>query len=213
MRLFVFGDSITQGFWDDQGGWVQRLANQYHKQSLQAMLADKDKYVEVFNLGISGDTAQGVLKRMKYEVKSRRLYPEKEIIVIAIGLNDTMIYKGVDATPSNFFHDELEQLLDAAYELTDTVVFVGLTAVDDNLCSPWKYSSSGKCYNNHRIQEFDDVIRNFCKGKDVPFIEIFKTFKQHMSQDNLLADGLHPNEKGHELIAKLVKPKLDKLLS
>ena len=27
MHIIVFGDSITQGYWDPHGGWVQRLRN------------------------------------------------------------------------------------------------------------------------------------------------------------------------------------------
>lgn len=29
MRVLVFGDSITQGFWDTEGGWVERLRKYY----------------------------------------------------------------------------------------------------------------------------------------------------------------------------------------
>ena len=213
MRIFVFGDSIAHGFWDEQGGWVQRLARRYHTRSLENMLADKEEYIEVFNLGISGDTARGVLKRMKYEVASRRLYHEEEVIVIAIGLNDTMVYKGVDATPAEIFHDELEALLEAARELTDRVMFVGLTAVDDEACNPWKYSSSGKCYVNQRIKQFDQVIAAFAEQHDLPFVDVFSEYnRQLQAGKKLLSDGLHPNEAGHELIAKLVGPALDEII-
>jgi lysophospholipase L1-like esterase len=213
MRIFIFGDSIAQGFWDTQGGWVQRLTNQYHQESLGRMLADEDDYVVVFNLGISGDTARGVLKRMKYEVRSRRLSPDEDMIVIAIGLNDTMIYKGVDTTPAGLFRDELEELLESAQELTDKILFVGLTAVEDEACSPWKYSSSGKCFANNRIREFDTVIADFCEAHGVPFVKIHQPFQKQMGRKQLLADGLHPNDAGHELITELVKPALDELLN
>lgn len=192
---------------------MQRLINQYHSQSLRDMLAGKDGHVEMFNLGISGDTARDVLKRMKYEAKSRRLYPEEEIIVIAIGMNDTMIYKGVDAVPPDLFRDELAQLTESARELTGKVLFVGLTAVDDAACNPWKYSSSGKCYNNERIWQFEQAIRSFCKAEDLMDVKVFEKFKAQHEKAGLLADGLHPNDAGHELIAELVKPALDTLIA
>lgn len=211
MRILVFGDSIGQGFWDSQGGWVQRLINEYHEQSLKNMLAGKDGYIEMYNLGIAGDTARGVLKRMKYEVKSRRLHAEAEVIVIAIGMNDTMIYKGVDATPPDLFHDELVQLLESARELTAKLLFVGLTAVDDAACSPWKYSSTEECFNNDRIWQFESITREFCKEEHISHVKIFEKFKKAHEKTGLLADGLHPNDAGHAFIANLVKPAIDKL--
>lgn len=29
MRVLVFGDSITQGYWDTEGGWVKRIRSHY----------------------------------------------------------------------------------------------------------------------------------------------------------------------------------------
>jgi lysophospholipase L1-like esterase len=212
MRILVFGDSIAQGFWDSQGGWVQRLINEYNEQSLKNMLADTNGYIEMYNLGIAGDTARGVLKRMKYEVKSRRLHVEDEVIVIAIGMNDTMIYKGVNAVPPDLFRDELAQLLESARELTDKVLFIGLTAVDDAACNPWKYSSAEECFNNDRIWQFERITREFCKDENIPHVKIFEKFKKAHEETGLLADGLHPNDAGHALIAKFVKPAIDELV-
>lgn len=31
MKILVFGDSITQGYWATNGGWVDMLKTHYHK--------------------------------------------------------------------------------------------------------------------------------------------------------------------------------------
>ena len=78
-RILVFGDSIARGAVDlEKGGWVERLRIYFVNNS-------KDK--SVYNLGISGDTTENLLKRFMNECKVR----EPEIIIFAIGVNDSAI--------------------------------------------------------------------------------------------------------------------------
>lgn len=35
MRVLIFGDSITQGMWDAQGGWANRLVADYFRQQME----------------------------------------------------------------------------------------------------------------------------------------------------------------------------------
>lgn len=208
MRVLIFGDSIAHGFWDEAGGWPQRIRAQYDAAAVRTL--DKS-FPDLYNLSISGETARGVIKRLPYEVKSRQNHQEL-IVVIAIGMNDTMIYKGVEATPAELFRGELLQILEIARSFTDRIVCIGITPVDDELCDPWQYSSTGKCFNNDRIQAFNKVIRSFCKEENVSYVEVFSRFKAKMGNVDLLADGLHPNAEGHALLAKLIKTELDKIV-
>jgi lysophospholipase L1-like esterase len=69
MRIFVFGDSIAHGFYDTGGGWVGRISSTLHQKSLESIVhVDGSSYFEVFNLGISGDSTEGVLSRIKTEI-------------------------------------------------------------------------------------------------------------------------------------------------
>ena len=69
-------------------------------------------------------------------------------------------------------------------------------------------------YLNSRILEFERTLREFCEQNKVAFAPIFEEFKKQLDRGkNLLADGLHPNNDGHELIFQLVRPELDKLLA
>src|SRR6266446_3620690 len=76
MRALVFGASITQGFWDTEGGWVNRLRRHYDSQVIKG-LHPEENYPTVFNLGISGDSTKGVLKRFNNEAKAR-VWPGEE---------------------------------------------------------------------------------------------------------------------------------------
>ena len=63
MNVLIFGDSITWGAYDpEQGGWATRLRNYFE---------EKDNDIDVYNLGISGDTTADLLERIEIEAKSR----------------------------------------------------------------------------------------------------------------------------------------------
>jgi lysophospholipase L1-like esterase len=49
VRVLVFGDSIAQGFWDSEGGWVERLRKHYNSLALEDLKSNQQP--EIFNLG------------------------------------------------------------------------------------------------------------------------------------------------------------------
>ena len=63
--VLVYGDSTVQGFWDTEGGWVQRLRSYLDKKFLN----NPDCYYPLFNLGVSGDTSKDLLERFQGETK------------------------------------------------------------------------------------------------------------------------------------------------
>lgn len=198
MRILFFGDSITQGFYDREGGWVQRLARGYHG-------------VEVFNLGVSGDTAESLLARLENEAKARRWRDDDPlVVVICVGINDARLQDNRAIVDVYEFQKTIENLLDKALKVADTVMCVGLSAVDESRTNPWPQSSTGAQWSNIRINSFEDTVKQSAHRRDVPFIPIHDRFLGQLeSGAELLADGLHPNEAGHQLITELVKPALD----
>lgn len=210
MRVLIFGDNSVHGFWDlEYGGWVQRLRKEYDRQTIKHQASES---LEFFNLGISGDTVSGVVKRLPYEIEARRWADEPFVLVFAVGINDT-IFRGkeVASTPEQY-RDELDMLVGGAQRYAKRILFVGLTPVDDKLCNPWVYSSSKKSFSNERILLFEEVLRKFCIDKGLACVQLFETFQSEQQSRELLADGLHPNDAGHQLIADLVRPALDKAI-
>jgi lysophospholipase L1-like esterase len=103
------------------------------------------------------------------------------------------------------FQTLYEKLIDEALKLSPHVYCVGLTAVDEELTSPWTGSSTGKQWRNNRINLFEDTIKQAANRLSVPFIPVHDTFTSKIEAgDVLLADGLHPNEAGHEFISGIV---------
>src|SRR5690606_16109943 len=128
----------------------------YQKKTVQDM--DKS-WDSVINLGISGDTTEGVLERLRPETEARRLSDEEECIVIAVGINDSILVNNRVKSEIYDFQKLYDELIDEALKLTPKVICVGLTSVDESLADPWKYSTTGKQWKNNRINLFEDTIK------------------------------------------------------
>lgn len=212
MRLLVFGDSIGQGFFDQSGGWVQRLANDYHKRYLASLLSNGDFDLEVFNLGISGDTTERVSKRLEPESEARRWQDDPMIIALAVGFNDARQLNNRVVMDVYDFQRLYDRLLDQATSIADYVLCVGLSAVDESQTDPWPHSSTHYQWSNNRINLFEDTIKQSAFRRKLPFVPIHDKFLAELEAGReLLADGLHPNDAGHHLMAELIKPWIDKL--
>ncbi len=72
--ILVFGDSISYGAWDIEGGWVSRLRKFLDKKNL----SEENFDCKVYNLGISGDNSSGVLNRFEFETRQRIRKIERE---------------------------------------------------------------------------------------------------------------------------------------
>src|SRR5438270_8640503 len=88
MRVLVFGDSIAQGFWDTEGGWVATLSKHYTELALKDLRNNKQP--GIYNLRISGDTTRSLLARIESETKVRKWPGEPLLVLIAIGTNDDL---------------------------------------------------------------------------------------------------------------------------
>lgn len=198
-NILVFGDSITQGFWDIEGGWVSRLRRFLDQKTLESK---SETYFSIFNLGISGDTSEGLAKRFEAELKPRLDQEAEAIIIFAIGINDSYYIN-----PENRHNVSLEQfqqnlwtLLSQARKYSKKIAFLGLTPIDQAKTDPVPWSWT-KSYKNDYIKTYNDALKEFCHKNNTDFISLLNQLNS--LQD--LEDGLHPNSTGHEKIYKIVK--------
>lgn len=198
MRILFFGDSIAQGFFDEKGGWVQRLINKYHMLSYEERDKENARYIECFNLGISGDTVEGVLNRFEQEFSARQIYPEENIVVIAIGTNDAIMRDNRAVMDVYEFQEILEKLIDTVKQQVDKILLVGLPSVDESMTNPWPYSSTKKQWSNNILNTFEDTIKQSAERKNIAFVPIHDSFLAQMEAGQaLLGDGLHPDRRAH----------------
>lgn len=187
----VFGSSIAWGACDnEQGGWVNRLRNYLAKED--------EKYCEVYNLGISGDTSSGLLKRFQVENEVRK----PNVILIAIGLNDSRYINSPNnpETPLPKFASNLAELIAQAKKFTQEIIFVGLTKIDETKLMPTPWDAT-LYYTEKNAVLYDAKIKEIAGKNNLPFIPMHDL----LGDEYLSEDGLHPNSKGHEKMFQRVK--------
>ncbi len=200
-KLFFIGDSITVGAWDDKGGWANRLIAKV----MQEKMKGKNFYCIPYNLGVSGDTAEDVLKRLRKEI-SVRLDPEEDDekiqFVFAIGINDSVYL--LDEEKNRFtedaFRGNLIQLCDTSKDIAQKISFIGMTPVDESLLNPIPWAPDKSCMNKY-IRRYEDILKQVCLEHHVPFLPVFDEWISRPDYKELLFDGVHPNTKGHALLA------------
>lgn len=208
MRVLVFGDSIAQGFYDEGGGWVNRLRWQYDKTAVDNNDLDQPT---VFNLGVSGDRSEHVAARIESEIVARSRSDDR-VVVVAVGTNDSIYVGDKHESEPETYRQNLATILDIAKGHSSKVLFVGLLPVVDKLVQPCPWSAEGKSYSTERIKLFDQVLNDFCVENGVSLVSVWDDFESNPDKESLFFDGLHPNGTGHQLIADIVKPKLEELL-
>ena len=194
INICVFGASITWGSYDtEKGGWADRL-------KLFFFVQENDKFAQVYNLGISGDTTNDLLKRIDVECEARR----PGTIIFSIGNNDSSFVKSLDGnrTPIEEFRENLEKLCEKARKFTEEIMFIGLTGVDESKTQPI-YWNTDISYSNENIGKYDVEIEKFCQEKKLKYINL-----RGILEPGDWEDGLHPNAKGHEKIFEILKPEV-----
>lgn len=209
MRVLVFGASSTQGYWDSEGGWADRLKRYYDKVQMADFEKDQPK---IMNLGISGDTANDIISRMDAETRARQ--NDKGLaFIIQIGSNDAAEVEGQPRSTPDSYSIDLETIIQKAKGYSNSVLVVGFPAVYERYTNPVAWGPF--YFKNERILLFENTAKAISQKMGVPFVPVLEKFKNMIEMGTELNahDGLHPNDSGHRLIFELVQPELDKLLA
>ncbi len=200
-QILVFGDSITCGYWDPEGGWVQRLRKEIDTKSLASNV---NQYIEVYNLGVDGDNSTWLLDRFENEIKQRVSEKEGVLILVEIGSNDCewISKKKETVTSKEQFEDNIKKLAEIGQKYGEKVVFVGFTPIDQSKVDPipWNHDRS---YRNDLNTEFNDIVKRVCEQNKLPFINLLEKLGENFQAK--LVDGVHPNSAGHEQIYQIVR--------
>jgi acyl-CoA thioesterase I len=141
----------------------------------------------VINSGISGSTSASGPSRMKWLLKSK-----PDLVLLALGANDGL--RGLKVS-------ELEK------NLSETILIAQKEKVSVVLAGMQMPPNYGEKYTTEFAAAFPKIAKKY-KIKLIPFL------LEGVAADSKLnlADGVHPNEKGHQVLADSVYKALKDIL-
>ena len=198
-RILVFGDSIAYGAWDSEGGWVERLKRYAHTQTVKTQ---GDAKLQVINLGIGGDTSAAILARIESEITARYSPNWPFMFVLSVGTNDGREKDGTPEITADEYRQNLHRIFEILQTFTNDVIVLGLPPL-----GVAELTFKNTIYRDATIQQYDEILKEAATNHSAPYID---TRAHFAGKENLFAfDDLHPNDKGHELIASLIQRYLE----
>lgn len=204
-NCLFFGDSITYGEYDGVlGGWVDNLKRYLHSKYYN----ENAKEINAYNLGVGGETTDGLLKRLEIEIQARKS-PDENLIFFLYGANDLAIIEGREILTLDKFEANIHKAIDLAKKHTEHVFVISILPISKNIDGITV--SSGKLRTNERIILFNQKLEEISSQKSIKYISVHSIFSKNT--ENLFSkDGVHPNEKGYELISDSIRPIIEKYL-
>jgi lysophospholipase L1-like esterase len=199
-QFIILGASYAYGVGGQSGGWGNLLKNHLHNK-MYSEGGEGEKF-EVFNFAKPGATTQFVLDTSP-DLLTHYCRNKSATIILNIGANDA---KAVNS-PTNFlttlpkFSNQLELLLDALIEFSEDIIFAGDCPIDEAKTNPKvnPFDGSNSYFTNSRREELKEITLELCRDKEAHYLQI-EVDKNEWIQTCLFRDGLHPNQKGHQLI-------------
>jgi lysophospholipase L1-like esterase len=209
--IYCFGDSITYGAWDiKNSGWVSRLRG--YLDELQEK--DQSLYFLSYNLGIPGETTDGLVKRFQteYLARAKEDGEEESVFFFAFGANDSVFFKSTNEfrVSKDRFVSNLQKVIDSAKSNSKKIALVNIAPADEAVCA--KNYGDRKLRLNKNVEAYNKLIENLAQINDCKLVDIYSAYISKSYKNLLSEDGLHPNEKGHQLIFEKVREVIDHLI-
>lgn len=189
VKVACVGDSITAGV-----GAKNRKAQNYPAQ-LQALLGDK---YTVKNFGVSGIQTQNYFQSREGALKKRVVDFQPDIIVIKLGTNDTKSRKLEDPADKAEFKSKVM----GAY-LAMVEAFENLESKPElYVCTPVPvFKTMGAIREQVLVEDVLPIVQEVSRKTGAPIIDLYAALT---GKGDMVPDGVHPNEKGYEVIANAV---------
>lgn len=81
------------------------------------------------------------------------------------------------------------------------VAVIGLTSINVHTFQEGS-KFKGHFFANH-VEEYNQYIAEICEAETIPYLNFYKDLEKDLP--SLLVDGIHPNDKGHEILFEYIK--------
>ncbi len=180
------------------GGYVEILKRYCHTEFYN----NNANEVNCFNLGIGGETTEGLMNRFEVETKAR-LSPDENLVFFFYGANDLELVSFAN------FESNLFEVISQAKEFTPNIYVISILPISkkvDGIKIPDR-----KFRTTQKIELYNQKLKELALQNQIEFIDIFSRFNS-TKEEFLSKYGIHPNEKGYQFIANQIKPIVEKYL-
>lgn len=200
----LIGDSITQGVGssdydasgevvisDNPTAWSRNVGTKSWAAMFQARVANES--VSVINNGVRGCSTHQILYYWDQLIDG-----DEDIVIVMLGTNNrtTADNENFSYTKQSFY-DELQKIKNTLESNGSEVIFMS--------APPASASNESQSGIHFHMNDVDDVIAKFAADNNMEYISLYKKTLDYMQfsgaeLSDLLADGLHPNDKLHALM-------------
>lgn len=183
LQIVCLGDSLTAGYGIDKEKAYPELLE-------NKLNKGKEKSrVKVLNGGVSGSTTASGKSRLKWYLKKS----SPDVLILALGANDGL--RGLKLSESQ---KNLEEIIELAKSNNMKVLLVGMRLPPN--------------YGQEYVKSFKEMYTNLQKKYQLPTMPFMLKDVGGVKELNI-EDGIHPNEKGHEIIAENLLKSLRPLIN
>lgn len=209
--IWMFGDSTTAL----RPGSVEQV----YSVRVQEALLGMGSSLNVYNAGVGGNTTTAALARFDRDVLRHR----PRVVVMQFGINDAAVdvWKTPPVTQPRVdaatYESNLRELVAKAREAKAKVILMTTNPV--TWTSRLKELYGKPPYDPGKAEGFDvpvlagynDIIRRVAKELGTGLVDVRAAWEAHAAKpdasfNDLLLDGMHPNDRGHALVAELLTP-------
>ncbi|MCP5102381.1 MAG: hypothetical protein GY950_03330 [bacterium] len=204
-QVVAFGDSTT--------AVREGIKKVYPRRLAEALAAAKPGFkVEVINAGVHGHSTYHGRERFERDVLNR----EPHLVIIQFGINDSCIDvhrgKTEPRVRREVYENNLIYFIAALRARECKVILMTPNPVlwTEEITRTWgrrPYDTDDRMGFNLLNREYAESVRRIAGKMNVPLVDVYKMFldydgRKGRSLEELLLDGIHPNDRGHRLITK-----------
>jgi lysophospholipase L1-like esterase len=217
VRIVALGDSTTASM----KSWAPEVPEVY-ADLLPGALARHGIHAEVVNAGIGDTTTQDAVLRLDRDVFSHR----PQLVVVQFGINDSWVDADEGAAGPRLtraeYRNNLRTIIAAARAHRARVVLMTPNPMR------WGDPYYLKVFREHPrildvdqprgidrlLDEYAQDVREVAHAEHVPLVDVFAAYEaygkrpRHSVSELLIADGIHPNERGQQLVCNLLAREL-----
>jgi len=203
ITIVAFGDSTT----------AKRGALHIYADLLEKELPGRGLPSRIVNAGVGGHNTDHALARFEKDV----LTQDPDVVIIQFGINDAAVdvWKDPPAKESRVplakYEKNLHHIIRVLKERGAKVVLMTpnplrWTPKMRELYGKAPYLPEETDGFNIVLKKYAEAVRKIAKAENTPLLDVYTSFEQFgakddQSVDDLLLDGIHPNDRGHRLVA------------